>query len=511
MKSRLFKVPIIIVGIIVSISFLTIHLTGDFHLFWAYGRLVSSSSLKGINALIEPWEVKGLLYRTIEYVEYVFTSSITNNDNLTWHVVYKFLGFALLSILSFAIVKTVPQRFKEGSSTASLFFIVIIGLLTVHFTTHLQAEMYGVAFLLLSLSIFLNGGLISGIVAAVIYSLTFYLKSPIPLLGGSLFFAVVLLEKKSFKKTIVSFVPFAITTVLFLGGTLLLIKMYYPQEIIDMWDASYYQHTMFHERNITQPLLNFIRGAGAHLFYSPIFALGVVTTLWLFVVMIKEHCFLLATSIVSIWLFPVAYIILSNTYFIYHYYLLTFPAIISNICFYIRFKTHINSYRIVLLAGFAFVFIYFVLILSSVAPTVLYSNDRYMCMLQSNREKGYPIGSKLGEGPVLFLDDGTGAFMFPNQSYLRYFYPNPLQRIGEGDEFRNSETYKTVKNRVMNYDGEYITVVDWFYKNGNEDIKEKIEKEYNLIETISYCDFPRSLFHRIFKEENMYIYKRKKI
>lgn len=509
MKSRLFELVVLIVGIIVVISFLTIHLTGDFHLFWAYGRLVSSSSLKGVNALIEPWEVKGLLYRMIEYIEYAFTSSITNNDNLSWHVVYKIFGLTLLSVISFAIVKTVPIRYKEGCSTEFLFFIVMIGLLTVHFTTHLQAEMYGVAFLLLSLSIFLNGGIINSIIAAIIYSLTFYLKSPIPLLGGSLFFAVLLLENKKFIKTVVSFVPFAITTILFLGITLLLIKLYYPQEITDMWDASYYQHTLLHERNIIQPLSNFIQGAVAHLFYSPIFALGVVATICLFVVMIKEHSYLLVSSIVFIWLFPIVYILMSNTYFIYHYYLLTFPAIISILCFYRRFKKQIYLYRKVALGGAVFISIYFVLILSSVAPTVLYSNDRYLCMLHSNKEKGYPIGSKLGEGPVLFLDDGTGAFMFPNKSYLRYFYPNPLQRIGEGNEFRNSETYKKVKRRVMSYDGEYITVVDWFYKNGNEDIKEKIAKEYNLVETIFYCDFPRSLFSKKFKEENMYIYKRK--
>ena len=117
----------------------------------------------------------------------------------------------------------------------------------------------------------------------------------------------------------------------------------------------------------------------------------------------------------------------------------------------------------------------------------------------------------MGGGEMLFLDSGLGAFIFNNKSYLRYFYVLPLQRISPDNPFTKTDTYKKVKQKAMAYKGEYLTLeTDWFFKNGNDDIKEKIEKEYKLYAIIDIPEQPWDLFHIDKQVGHLYLYKRTK-
>lgn len=87
-------------------------------------------------------------------------------------------------------------------------------------------------------------------------------------------------------------------------------------------------------------------------------------------------------------------------------------------------------------------------------------------------------------GPVLYLDDGLGLALLGCESYSRYFFPVPIQRVdlenGEGNEDFQSEL-----RRDIAYDGQYIFInEDWFYRYyKNLAIKNKIESEYQLVYT----------------------------
>jgi len=117
----------------------------------------------------------------------------------------------------------------------------------------------------------------------------------------------------------------------------------------------------------------------------------------------------------------------------------------------------------------------------------------------------------MGGGEMLFLDSGLGAFIFNNKSYLRYFYALPLQRISPDNPFTKTDTYKKVKQKTMAYRGEYLTLeADWFFKNGNKDIKEKIEKEYKLYAIIAIPEQPWDLFHIDKEVGHLSLYKRVK-
>ena len=74
-----------------------------------------------------------------------------------------------------------------------------------------------------------------------------------------------------------------------------------------------------------------------------------------------------------------------------------------------------------------------------------------------------------------------------NKSYLRYLYPLPIQRTSEDSPFINSNTYKKVKNQILNYDGTFITIDDdWFYSESpHKDIADFIASNYYTDKSIN--------------------------
>ncbi|MBR6842247.1 MAG: hypothetical protein IKM77_08135 [Prevotella sp.] len=516
---------IILVSIwgLVVLSFLTTQLTGDFMVFWAYAKQVQNSPNSGLSAIVDIWELKGLLFKNILYLDYILTSSFITDYSILCQTLYKFFGLVLYFSILLIAVRLLPSKYLIGNSRSILFFIVGILLLVTHFAAHFQAEMWGVVFAILALSLYLNNNLFCKIIAGIIYSLTFYLKSPIPLIGGSLFFGAMLIKEQKFKEAIKDVMPFAISSAVFLSASLFFVYKYYPQEIIDIWDASYYQHTLLHEgigAFLGAILYLISNGSFFYALYNVTFSLGLISTIIVLVLwgstkinkpfIILELKYKQCIILLVMWFFPLVYVALSNKYFIYHYYLLVFPAIITLYIFY-RDWNKKKKHLFYLIIGLHTV--YYAVFLSSIAPTNLYIKDYYSKMWEDNKtKKGIYVGCKIGNGEILYLDAGSGAFTFNNKSYLRYFYPLPLQRIDAEDPFTETDTYKKVKQKVMDYQGEYITISpDWFFAHeNNNDIKKKIENEYELYDVIDVPYIPWNVFHFEKDVDHLSIYRRLK-
>lgn len=505
------NIILIVIFVLVVISFVTTQLTNDFFVFWAYGRFVSNSDVTGIASLIDTWEMKGLLFKAYLYVEYALTAPFSSLFDSYGQTIYKIIGIIpFLFILGMCIV-LLPKRFVPCKiNKTKLFLYSSILLLTVHFASHFQAEMWGVVFLLLAFSVYLRDGWGAKLISAVIYSLTFYLKSPIPLLGGSLVIAAMMLKKQSIKEAVKDVVPFAIGTIAFLVGTLLLISKYYPQELTDIWSASYYQHTLFHDyHEFVQSIAHFVWHLFLTIFYNPIVTVGLICAILLLVKYKKSHSWANILLIIGVWLFPMFYVLLSNRYFEYHYYLLSFSALLT-ILLLINEDIIIDKRRLTI-SSIVFVTFY-AFVLSSVCPTNLFEKKYYsQTQNQLKEETGIYVGCKLGEDDVFFMDSGIGAFYFANKSYLRYFYPLPLERIRESDPYASTDAYKEIKQKAMDYEGQYVVIQkDWFLSDGNNaDILQKIDSEYFLEKEIIIPNYSWQLF--ISKEANstLSIYKRK--
>ncbi len=494
MKKK-YRIIIFIVFVSVLISFLTTQLTNDFQPFWAYGRFVSNSDKSGIDALFDTWEMKGVLFKVYLAVSYTLTSHFSTLFDAYGQFVYKVIGIIPFLLLLLLAIYELPKSYHENFSKKELFCISSILLLATHFASHFQAEMWGVLLLLLSFSLYLHKGWKPKVMAAFIYTLTFYLKSPIPIMGGALVIGAVILKKQNVKQALFDLVPFAITTAIFLSLTLLFLYRRFPQEIVEMWNASYYQHTLFQDLdNLLLSLEHFIWHLLLSFLYTPIVTLGTIASFILLKKYHKDHDWLQCLLLCLVWLFPMAYILLSNHYFEYHYYLLAFSSML--ILLILKNSGTIIKPKALCITSIIYLSFY-LFVLSSVCPSNIYQRRYFAEIQKSNYEKyGYYVGCELGKDSVMYLDCGIGAFMFSNKSYLKYFYPLPLERIKATDEFAQTTTYKETKKKAMEYSGEYIVLQEaWFCVHGNNmDILEKIKKEYYLEKKVSIPCYPWSLF-----------------
>jgi len=514
MKSKN-NIYLFVVFILVVISFVTTQLTNDFMPFWAYGRFVYNSEASGFGRLLETWEMKGLLFKIYLSIEYALTAPFSTSFDSYGECIYKIWGIIPFLIILAISIKLFPDKFLPCSlKKKGLFFCASILLLAVHFASHFQAEMWGVVLLLLSFSLYLRDGWLTKVVAAAIYSLTFYLKSPIPLLGGSLVLAAMMLKKQTIKEAFGDIIPFAVGTIITLGSTLALVRFYIPQEFNDIWNASYYQHTLLHPgNNILFSFKRLAYGFFMSFFYNPVILLGICAFCVLIYRWFRYKNRLNILLLCGIWFFPLCYVLLSNCYFVYHFYLCVYASILTLIIF-INSGHEMNKKRVAYLS-FA-VLGFYIIALSSICPSNIREKKNYATMWNENKNKSNSVfvGCQLGKGEsVLFLDDGTGAFVFDNPSYLRYFYPLPLQRISSDDVFAQTSLYVETKAKAMNYVGEYITISPWFLNGNNDDLVEKIYREYYLIDEILIPNYSWSLTEWFKNNEEsssiLKLYKRK--
>lgn len=532
-----------IIWIISLCSFYCVFLTGDFQCFISWARQVSESGISGISALSSTWELKGALSRLWYFLLYQTTSLSGLSDiSLQFQFLYKFLGIIILNgILALSIAVLPKNLIADKITKIKLFFVVSSLLMCVHFASHLQPEFIAVYFLILSLCLYLKQGLIYKTLAGVILGLTFFLKSPIPIMGGSLFCLAMLIKKTKFTKEFVSILPLGISMLFTIAAILFYLKVYSPQEIQDIIDASTFQHTLFSSNvGILSAIKNGILNLCLNIWYSPIVGLGIcVTLIFLSKLRTEGLSFILTFCAFA---FPFFYVVISNCFFVYHYYLFAFPAIVCVVYYWnstslslkkrdavcisfavlLALATNCWSYLLplgpkVLICITLFLFglfifwgnkgvsrmslicsLLFVYLTNSsaVSASTIRAEKEYQNVLADTRFDGQRVGSLLSGKDVLFLEGGCAGYLIPNKSYLRYFYPLPIQRIDEESSgFVNTDTFQTIKQQIRNYQGDYIIIDEgWFFRYEHDWARKFISSNYEQIGTVEVCNPNWDLF-----------------
>lgn len=511
---RLKKLLLLIIWLFVVLSFVFKHVNNDFFVFWGYGKQVKLALAHGPNALLEVWDVKGMLFRFYVYVEYLITSAFCGDlFTLQAQATYKAIGLAFLLTILWVAVKQIPKNFlPKRKNHLYLFFIISILLLAVQCISHLQAEMLGVFILILATSLSLYDVLLKKIIAGVLVGLLFFLKSPMILMAGSLFFVFILITRKSLLLAIKSFIPLITATVLTVSVGLLFYHFLYNQELIDIYDVSQYEHTLLESLTIFgiyNSLCSFFSHFFDNLLLYPVFCLAVMFFIAELISAIKNGSFRSFFLYVLILAFPTALIMVSNCFFSYHYYLLAYPSVV--IILYSGEKLMANIYfRKSMYAVSILLFLLFTYLLSAVSPYSIKASERYQEVLWQNSLKAQKVLAEHPTSKILYLDSGFAPSVFPTKSYLRYLYPLPIQRFNEQfSEFVNTNTFSSVKQQILDYDDNIIICDwDWFFTNEHPEIQEKIEKEYVLIDTFYQTEFITELVDGCCEYKEMIFAKR---
>jgi len=531
----------------------------DCIVFWAWAQKVYDSPLTGLDAFESVWDIKGILSRLIYYHLYAFTRIFTSDLYPYGYIVFNLLGFIEINMLLALSTWLVPSRYFYGRKMRlNLFFFLSLTVSTLNRMCNLQPEVWGFAFLLFSFVLYLRGRWWEKLLGGMVLGLVFFLKTPVLLLSGSIFFAVLLVEERNFVDGIRTILLYAVSALITVVLLLVWMNWACPQEIQDIADAAYFQPTLVHFGPLK--MLRYL-GYGVAKFWEmplnlPILCLGGVS--FMLFVTNKKMCDCL--YMMGMWLFPYMYVAVSNCYFIYHFVVFVFAAVLTfyltkdywkqmmtkqmliglwivfltglvctfepifdifirirNMLFLVPYVVMtfalVEKWRAkVLSIGVLFLVFTFVATISAFSYPQTKTKKVEKMNNAKNEKKGYPMGKKLGEGSILHFNGGMGSLWFSNPSYLRYMYPLVIEGRSESRQFKQSASFVETKEKILDYKGEYIAInQDWHLNNPYDDIKAFIKENYYTIDTLYYSGFYYNLYDYKEKIYEFYILRKKGI
>ena len=496
--------------------------------FWNWAQQVHDSDLRGMAAIESVWEIKGLLSRLIYYQLFLLTSIFSSFFYPTGHCIFTAIGLIELTAiigLAFAIL---PLEYMSKSTKLLSFVISTIAIYTTSAFSNMQPELWGYALLLLSFCLLLRDNIAAKIIGGILLGLVFFIKTPYLLLAGSAFFAYALITNKGFWQTIQTIWIYALSAFFTVCIVLLSLHLTYPVEIHDIFILPRFYGNLFSLSHVE--MLQAWRNGFSQILQIPlhipiVFVGAISLCMYLASHNVRENVFMLC-----MWLFPYLYIVISNRYFVYHYNVMLFPAIVStylsrekwlglsgiNILFVISgivlglVCSRASFYVLcTLLLPYIIAIPYILMALSlvdkwekiSLYTTVFfttfifasfqsgfsyasrYAHKEVKMMVESNLEKGYPIGGKIGDSEVLHLTDGIEELFIGNKSYLRYFYPAPLM----SPSYLKSEEGIELQEKILDYKGDILTLAEGYDKcleENTPEIMEFIDRYYTPHDTI---------------------------
>lgn len=516
--------------VIVFCSFVTAPYTGDIEVFMAAANQAKYKTGNAVMRVFEAWELKGIFNRMTIYIVYFLTNIFVKYTNVVaFEICSKIIygiGVILVLILSMYILpdETVKKKMTFGLAA----FLSVFATFTA---VQMQAEMTAVVLAIFIFSCIVNGKKPLVILSGVLGSFFFFSKSVFVLLYFAILIGIVIYKPDINKKNIaLSCVVMIISEAILL----VLVKMIYPQEFVDMKNAADFQSTLFSAgSNVSLVTIctNFFHSFTQSCVAIPCLIVSCVCTICLLVKFIANREASRVVAVIFCWLIPIDIIVASNMYFIYHYFLLMIPGIICmltyiseneispiaclvsvvlsfiavGICWLMKDglqQWSFINYSTVLLVIVHVLII--VLVFSRVATLQKYKvwvsvmvitigcffwanyssffspKHKNMVELAKQSEKVCKLSfpDDFGDEPVLFLDAGGVPFYVDAPSYSRYFFNLPMQRWNVGKQW---DVQQNEYDKLMDYSGKYIVYTSWFGLDKYPELQDKISKEYSVL------------------------------
>ena len=518
----------LLLGLLAVYSFIKTPFTGDIKVFMAAANQVKYQEGNLLYAIFKAWELKGIGSRLLMYIIYFVADLLVGFENkIAFETACKLVYALMLSGIFAATAILLPFKNKNKLSAFAIMFFAFFASGTA---VQMQVEMTCVAICLLAAACLIKGKVWSVILSGLLCSTLFFFKSIFILLYVSIILIYALHQRKISKKNlIVSVLSMFGFSALFFAC----VYFIYPQEFADMAYASEYQATLLSEGasvSLQSIFDRFCTNLVTGSVMAPIILFGIISTVFVIIKAIREKDSATWILLIALWAISIDIIVVSNTYFAYHYFLLVLPSLASVALY---FKAFPEAVHISLIAAFiascavllfnlvlgkdyeiamfnvstgllvilhlvlAAVIIFAVVkskkaqgIFSLVSLTVcffLWANFltalapyyRNIRALDANSvvmsQKNIP--EDIGNEAVLFLDAGSAAFYIDAPSYSRYFFNLPLQRWNVGDNWEwKDEEYE----KLLAFNGKYVVIdYSWFNIDKYPELKAKFKNEYN--------------------------------
>lgn len=511
--------------IAVLYSYVTVPFTGDIQVFMAAANQVKYQDSRGIMAIFEAWELKGIGNRILMWLIYIVADFLVGYERKIAFAYMAKLVYAVFAILIMGVTAHLWPA-KDIRRKRYSFFAMFLAVFATFTSVQMQAEMSCVIISLFCTACILHGKkwslVTGGILGAtlIFYKSIFVLFYIVILLGALMYDAEAYEKKKNYWIAIASMVVAEIALVM-------LVYIAYPQEFVDMQLSASLQSTLFSSGsdvklpNIINAFVNQLTMTSIAI---PLLIAAAAAAILLAFLFYKHKDYGRIGLLIILWLIPIDLIVVSNMYFQYHYYMLMLPGLISIITF-LKYEDisdmavfsaailgmvvvlanrilHIvnpslvmmvlvNVLILALITGFAtenrtIRSLFHVLTMAvciffwcNYSSCISYKyNNLVDLQMQSVSICDSAFPSDFGDEPVLFLDSGSASFYADAPSYSRYFFNLPMQRWNPEKNWAvQIEEYE----KMMTYDGKYIVYTPWFGLRKYPDLLAKIDSEYEVL------------------------------
>ena len=477
---------LLLMGIAINLwLFISTPLSGDTLICIAASRQADFLGKFPIN-VYNSWNLRGIGHKYIFYIIYRITSMFTGIENHlifqnTFKVIYYIIFFLLLTLsiklLNFDIN-------KKNNFFLILFFIMAFIVNSTYVAV--RAEEIAVIFALLQLGFTFHKHHLLNYFSGIFTPILLSLKGITVYYSFLIFILLFFLNVKKNKVKI-----FIISNLIFLILTFFFYYFVIPQEINDLLLATKLQSSFMIDLNSFKRLPYYYL---ISIFHLPLNIFGAILFLKYSIEMYSQNNLNLK-KLFSFLLIPILtaiYVLVQNQFFIYHYYIFYLFYFILLIKYSIKHKVSIEKFKLFI------IIISLISIFIKTNPLIkrgfvnnryikwsnseFYKNDFYNTRIQAYAEINGLIKESSDQN-VLFLTDGVASYLIPSKkSFLKFFYPLPLQRVTNNNDLFNNDLYIELTDKILNYEGEYIILEPkWFHLNQHRQIFDFINQNFYTV------------------------------
>lgn len=463
--------------------------TADLRVFMASANIANYKDVNLFYDAYNTWEIKGVFNRTLMYAIYNISTFFADFGTIGFERVCK-LVYAVVIVAVCACTVVLVSDNRQRSRMIALGTALSLYFFTDDYVCQMQAEMTSTLILLLGWAVYVHSSRrkknsrMEIILAGCCIGAVFFFKSAFLLMSVAFVAAAALYDiNEGIRLSLKRFLLLVLGSIIMLVIGFASILILNPDDLNDMLYASMFQETLLSGggMKVSGICKALVDGCISSCTDMPVLLTGAVALVLNVIACVRRKQHLALVMHAVMWLTPSLFIVISNKYFAYHYFSFVMPSVVElYIC--AVSSPHITGHRarklVAKSAMFAALLIYIAYssLLSPKLNAYITLTKKSYSMNEQYRNIGF-------NAPVLYLDDGLGAYILGADTYLKYFYPLPLQRISDNSPYRNVKCRTDCRRQIESYNGEYIVVYDkWFFGNGkNNDIRRKILNEYDKI------------------------------
>ena len=465
---------------IVAIAYILIPFTNDVRIFQGVARLVDYYG-SFPSSLDAAWEMKPLGNRLIHYLLYKMVTPLTDFGSPLYPVLVKAVCVVVALVCCWYFATSFTKE------RVPIFAISSLALLTATNFVVMQAEWFAVLACLVCIGMLNRDNLGAYTVSGFLMFFMFLLKGISGLLIIPILCYLYIVTENPyvfFERTAYAFLGFLMAGAAFLAMCLTV----FPHAIPDMMMSAALARVG--QYPVTTYLNSMFAGMGTLSMYVPAFVFTVAIGLYVLVTVRLSK--LKFAALLLMWLVPFLMVLAQGEFFLYHYFVLIFPGILSVVYLATSEPGDLRVlYSLVLIPMLALW-----LIFNSPVGIVTKDEVAFYAGEMPNADEANRLFNISDQAEVLFLDPGASVYFFSPNTSCRYSAPLPVQRHTAQWNLTGLPAYQEEYTCIMNYSGRFVVGLDWWLGRDlpeRREIYEKFDRGYVKVWNKSWDIYQRRL------------------